>query len=58
MAAREARPMSEGLCYGCRHDGHCQGTGDLEPTAGMWAGFRCTCPCRPAAPESNGARSS
>jgi hypothetical protein len=50
--------MSEGLCYGCRHDGHCHGGGDLEPTPGMWAGFHCTCDCRPVPADTNGARPS
>jgi len=45
--------MSSGLCYGCRHADdnsdpttHCLGTGDLEPTEGLWPGFTCTCTCR------------
>lgn len=50
---RAERRPSEGVCYGCRHDGdtrfstsgHCLGTGDMEPTA-AWPGFKCTCACR------------
>lgn len=40
------REPSSGLCYGCRHSDHCHGTGDLEPTPGLWPGFICTCKCR------------
>lgn len=40
------REPSSGLCYGCRHGDHCHGTGDLEPTPGLWPGFICTCECR------------
>lgn len=44
------KPPSTGPCYGCRYpetsSGHCLGTGDLEPTEGLWPGFVCHCPCR------------
>jgi len=56
--------MSEGLCYGCRHiedasfstTGHCYGTGDLEPTTGLWDGFHCVCPCRLVSADTDSAR--